>query len=136
VITTLSLHPPFRSTIGAKAHVTTGFHVAQSYQAMGLEKWAPLAEVQWDDRLGITLFAGETEIRLGHDRYDERLRRLWQVFALLEARDARAEYVLLDMDTNLDQVAIKPYPKIVSAPPPEPDVLEPGDGDNGETQPS
>ncbi|OIP31661.1 MAG: hypothetical protein AUK47_22090 [Deltaproteobacteria bacterium CG2_30_63_29] len=106
---------------GAAGHeaILEGFAIAELYQSIGLQRWAPLSEVNYDAVIGYTLFAGQTEVRIGADRFDERLRRLWQVYVVLEENGTSAEYVLLDNDTELDRVALKVWPKIVAAPPPQ-----------------
>lgn len=97
--------------------ILEGFAIAQLYQSIGLQRWETLSEVNYDAVIGYTLFAGQTEVRIGTDRFEERLRRLWQVYVVLEENGTRAEYVLLDNDESLDRVAIKVWPKIVAAPP-------------------
>lgn len=109
----------------AQAAALEGFRLIRQYRALGLDRWAPLAEVHFDAQLGYTLFTdGEEgmEIRLGRDRLDARLERLWQVFETLEAREMQAEYILLDQRHDLDRVVIKPVPRVVQTPPP-PEVL-------------
>ena len=103
----------------SRERVLQGFEIARLYREMGLERWGEISEVHFDALLGYALFTEKTEVRLGHDRFDERLERLWQVSVLLEERGTSAEYVLLDMEGELDQVAVKPWPKVVAAPPVE-----------------
>lgn len=98
----------------ARARVLEGFGIISLYEAMGLDRWAALSEVHWDEHLGWSVFSHETEVRLGHDRFAERLERLWQVFVLLESRGTRPEYVLLDLEGDLDRVAVKPWPRVVA----------------------
>ena len=101
----------------AKLAMLGAFALIEQYQTMGLERWAPLAEVHHDPELGYTLFtsgAKGMEVRLGSDRFEERLQRLAQVVTLLKRRDIEAEYVLLDGKEDLDRVVIKPTPRQVA----------------------
>lgn len=99
----------------ARGQVLEAFGLAQQYASLGLERWAGLSEVNVDAHLGYTLFVGEhgMEVRLGWDRLPERLQRLWQVYEVLESEGMKAEYVLLDLEEDLDRVAIKPIPRVV-----------------------
>lgn len=72
-----------------------------------------IQEIHYDDATGFSIFTDTTEIRLGYDRFDERIARLLIVHDILEKRDVVAEYVLLDADTTLDRIVVKPAPRAV-----------------------
>ncbi len=98
----------------AKARAIEAFALASLYREMGLDRWGVLDEIHFDPLLGYSLFAGEGEFRLGHGRLSERLARLWQVQSLLETREMRADYVLLDLDEDIDRIAVKLVPQVRS----------------------
>jgi cell division protein FtsQ len=105
----------------ARQALLTAFALIEHYNAMGLSRWAELAEVHHDPHLGYTLFtSGDQgiEVRLGFDRLPARLQRLSQVTSVLESNDLRAEYVLIDQPDDLDRVVVKPIPRVVPPPPP------------------
>lgn len=100
-----------------QATLLSAFALIEQYEAMGLSRWAELAEVHVDPHLGFTLFtagAPGVEVRLGADRLPARLQRLVQLTSLLESRNMRAEYILLDHPDDLDRVVVKPVPRVVA----------------------
>jgi cell division septal protein FtsQ len=100
-----------------QAALLTAFALIEQYEAMGLQRWAELAAVHFDQHLGYTLFtagAPGVEVRLGADRLPARLQRLVQLTTLLESREMRAEYILLDQPDDLDHVVVKPVPRVVA----------------------
>lgn len=67
-------------------------------------------EVHYDNATGYTLFTAQSEIRMGYDRFDERIERLMQVDEILASQSVVADYILLDADKDLDAVAISARP--------------------------
>jgi cell division septal protein FtsQ len=64
-------------------------------------------EIHYDDATGYTVFTAQSEIRMGYDRFDERIDRLMIVDQHLSQRDVEAEYILLDGEV-LDRIIVKP----------------------------
>ena len=64
-------------------------------------------EIHYDDATGYTVFTAQSEIRMGYDRFDERIDRLMTVDQHLSKRHVEAEYILLDGEV-LDRVIVKP----------------------------
>lgn len=75
----------------------------------GLDRRAPVSEIHIDAQYGTTLWAGPAgvEIRLGHGALPEKLARLEQVLAALEAEGHTAEVLHLDNRRRPDWVAVR-----------------------------
>ena len=82
------------------------FEIASFAHKLGYSK--KIHEIQYDKGVGYTLYTDTTEIRIGFDRFEERLSRLLQVESLLESRRVVAQYILLDADDDLKRIAVKP----------------------------
>ena len=67
-----------------------------------------IQEIHYDNATGFTLYTDESEIRLGYDRFDERIERLLIVENILKKRQVVASYILLDADNSLDRIVVKP----------------------------
>ena len=67
-----------------------------------------IQEVHYDNATGYTLFTETSEIRLGYDRFDARISRLLVVDEELTRRHITASYILLDGDSSLDKIVVKP----------------------------
>ncbi len=104
------LTPPIVSsqhTIEARSDIiVTAFALATRAHEMGYPH--QVEEVHYDDATGYTLFTDSTEIRLGYDRFDERLDRLLDVDHYLAEKSVGAAYILLDAEDNLNKIYIKP----------------------------
>ncbi|MCL2325190.1 MAG: FtsQ-type POTRA domain-containing protein [Proteobacteria bacterium] len=100
--------------------IKTAFGLVEIVEQMGYPH--RVEEVHYDDATGYTIFTTTSEVRLGYDRFEERIERLMVVDALLSSRDIVAAYILLDAENDLDRVIIKPYPKSLS---PKEEVAEP-----------
>jgi cell division protein FtsQ len=75
----------------------------------GLDRRSPISEIHLDAAYGTTLWAGGEgmEIRLGQGALPEKLARLEQVLAALEAEGRRAEVLHLDNRRRPDWVAVR-----------------------------
>lgn len=75
----------------------------------GLDRRSPISEIHVDADYGTTLWAGGEgmEIRLGQGALPEKLARLEQVLAALEAEGRRAEVLHLDNRRRPDWVAVR-----------------------------
>jgi cell division protein FtsQ len=75
----------------------------------GLDRRAPVSEIHIDAEYGTTLWAGRdgVEVRLGHGALPEKLARLEQVLAALDAEGQRAEVLHLDNRRRPDWVAVR-----------------------------
>jgi cell division septal protein FtsQ len=108
----------------ARARAEQAFEIASLYESTGLHLRAPLSQVDADPLLGFSLFVGRTEVRLGTDRFEQRLQRLGELFAALDERKVEAEYVLLDLE-RLDHAVIKARPRLSLSPPPSAEPASP-----------
>ncbi|MBQ1267443.1 MAG: FtsQ-type POTRA domain-containing protein [Proteobacteria bacterium] len=86
--------------------IKEAFGIARLAHTMGYPH--QIEEIHYDDATGYALFTDTTEIRIGYDRFDERLSRLLDVDHLLDEKSASAAYILLDAENDLDKVIIKP----------------------------
>jgi len=75
----------------------------------GLDRRAPVSEIHIDAEYGTTLWAGAEglEVRLGHGALPEKLARLEQVLAAVEAEGRKAEVLHLDNRRRPDWVAVR-----------------------------
>jgi cell division protein FtsQ len=75
----------------------------------GLDRRAPVSEIHIDAEYGTTLWAGREgiEIRLGHGALPEKLSRLEQILAALDAEGQKAEVLHLDNRRRPDWVAVR-----------------------------
>ncbi len=75
----------------------------------GLDRRAPVSEIHIDAEYGTTLWAGPEglEVRLGHGELPEKLARLEQVLAAIEAEGRKAEVLHLDNRRRPDWVAVR-----------------------------
>jgi cell division protein FtsQ len=75
----------------------------------GLDRRAPISEIHIDADYGTTLWAGRDgfEVRLGQGAIPEKLARLEQVLAAVEADGQRAEVLHLDNRRRPDWVAVR-----------------------------
>ena len=94
------------------------FEIAALAHKLGYDK--KIHEIQYDKGVGYTLYTETTEIRLGYDRFKERLSRLLQVESVLESRHVVAQYILLDADDDLDRIVVKPASATVDSTKPAP----------------
>ena len=67
-----------------------------------------IQEIHYDDATGYTVYSETSEIRIGYDRFDERIERLLIVDKILEDKNVIADYILLDSDNALDRIVVKP----------------------------
>ena len=67
-----------------------------------------IQEIHYDDATGYTVYSETSEIRLGYDRFDERIERLLIVDKILDDKNIIADYILLDSDNALDRIVVKP----------------------------
>lgn len=99
-----------------RAQLARGPRESGLTEALSLvERWdeleptlGPLSELHLDSVLGLSVVLARSglEVRLGRGRLDERLARLRTVHADLNARGARARYILLDQEEDLSRVAV------------------------------
>jgi cell division protein FtsQ len=75
----------------------------------GLDRRGPVSEIHIDAQYGTTLWVGRDgmEIRLGHGALPEKLARLEQVLAALDAEGRRADVLHLDNRRRPDWVAVR-----------------------------
>ena len=85
-----------------------GLQVQTLYEQMELHDEQPISEVHVDELLGVTLVVGQTgtEVRLGRDRFQERLEQFEVVQTSLIRRGVDASYVLIDHESDLGRVAV------------------------------
>lgn len=88
--------------------IRKAFEIADLYEAQGGGE--RIDEIHYDDATGFSLFLGKTEVRLGYDRFDERLERYSEVSEILSQKNVIADYILLDSGVNLDQVVVRAMP--------------------------
>jgi len=81
--------------------------VAGLYDELGLAETRSLSEIHVDPVLGLTLVTEGvgTEIRIGNDRYRERLERLKTVRRTLEERGVEPSYLLMDGE-SLERITV------------------------------
>ena len=110
VITGIVPADPESDRGASAARVREALTVANFYQTHGLNRIDELQQIHVDDLIGISLLTKRygMEVRLGHDRYAERLLRLRDVLETLEGEDLRGRYILLDGEGNLTRVAVGP----------------------------
>ena len=111
-------------------HVVQAFELAEIVAKYGYPD--KIQEIHYDDATGYSLFTHSSEIRLGYDRFDERVERLITVNQILENKKIVAAYILLDADNSLDRIVVKPKTKYVAAPPPEENKEESKEEENTE----
>jgi len=80
----------------------------EAYDAQGLSKRVALSEVHVDPVVGISLVTveGGTEIRVGTGRLKERMERLDVVLQALERESEKADYILVDHESDLARVTV------------------------------
>lgn len=90
--------------------VLTALRLARLFEAMGLTDFDDLAEIHYDELLGFALLTRRhgMEIRLGSDRFEERLARLKEVLNTISSDGLGGRYVLLDGEGALTRVAVGP----------------------------
>ena len=111
--------------------VVKAFQLADEVVRLGFPH--KIQEIHYDDATGYTLYTDTTEIRVGYDRFDERIQRLLAVNDILETKKITADYILIDGDNSLDQIVVKPKPKVVFADPVQDN--KPADaGNDGKTE--
>jgi cell division protein FtsQ len=77
------------------------------YRTFGLAEEAPLSEIHVDRTMGISLITVDgTEIRLGRERFRQRLGRLGAVRRELTQRSVQPSYILMDLGEPLRRAAI------------------------------
>lgn len=91
------------------AEIVRAFELAQNVAKRGFPH--KIQEVHYDNATGYTLFTETSEIRLGYDRFDERISRLLVIDDELARRHVAAAYILLDGDSSLDRIVVKPLLK-------------------------
>ena len=96
--------------------VVRAFEYAEAIHKRGYPH--KIHEIHYDAATGYSLYTRTTEIRMGYDRFDERIERLMAVDAELNARHVVADYILVDADDALDRIVVKP--KIAAVPPEAP----------------
>ncbi len=84
--------------------------VWELWHERGLNEVAPVSEVHLDEVLGLSLIVGVqgTEVRLGWGSWSERLDRFGVVYQDLLDRGVAVDYVLVDQDGEVNQVAVGP----------------------------
>ena len=122
----VSLDVPLAERPGA---VVQAFRLGELVVRLGYPH--KVQEIHYDDATGYTLYTETTEIRLGYDRFEERVDRLLTVDGILKERDVIAEYILLDADTSLDRIVVKPAPRPAAVLPQDPEDTSPDAGDPG-----
>ena len=110
VITGIAPLDPEFDTGESAARIREALTVANFYHTHGLNRFDELDQIHVDDLVGISLLTKQhgMEVRLGHDRYAERLLKLRDVLETLGREDLRGRYVLLDGEGNLTRVAVGP----------------------------
>lgn len=93
--------------------VKEAFGLAQMVQDAGFGE--RIDEVHYEDATGYTLFTAHSEIRMGFDRFEERITRLLEVDDILLEQAVVADYILLDSDKDLDSVVISARPDEMGA---------------------
>lgn len=88
------------------AEIVRAFELANTVTKSGFPH--KIQEVHYDNATGYTLFTDTSEIRLGYDRFDARIARLLVVDDELTRRHVTASYILLDGDSTLDRIVVKP----------------------------
>ncbi len=86
--------------------VTEAFNIAKKVNELGYPH--QIEEVHYEDAVGYVLYTATTEIRLGYDRFDERIERLLDIEDLLESKNVDAEYILIDAEDNINKIIVKP----------------------------
>jgi hypothetical protein len=97
-----------------------------------------IQEIHYDDATGYTLYTNTTEIRFGYDKFDERIERLMIVDDILESKNIVASYILVDADTSLDRIVVKPKARLVADNPvaaPQPELPPDTDADASSASP-
>ncbi len=91
-----------------RQQIANALEVYEVYEQLGLAEEYPISEVYVDELMGISLLVGEeaVEIRLGHDRWPERLERLERIQASLIEQNINPSYVLIDHESEIDRVAV------------------------------
>jgi hypothetical protein len=84
--------------------------IAHFYGSQGLIRFDALSEIHFDELVGFSLLTRDLhlEVRLGHDRFLERLGRLRDVLRTLDGEDLTERYILLDAEGELTRVAVGP----------------------------
>jgi len=92
------------------ARIRTALSIVRHYASQGLERYDRVGQIHYDELLGFSLLTADDqiEIRLGHDRFFERLQRLRDVMATLEGEAMAGRYILLDGEGDLTRVAVGP----------------------------
>ena len=98
---------------GQTAQIVQAFKLAENVAKYGYPD--KIQEIHYDDATGYTLFTRTSEIRLGYDRFDERIERLLTVNQILDNKRIVASYILLDADNSLDRIVVKPQTRLVVA---------------------
>lgn len=87
--------------------VVQAFKIADIVARLGYTH--TIHEVHYDNATGYTLFTDASEIRIGYDRFDERIDQLLTIDQILSDRSIVADYILLDGD-SLERAVVKPKP--------------------------
>ena len=90
--------------------VVRAFEIADDVARRGFPH--QIDEIHYDDATGYTLYTDATEIRIGYDRFDERIDRLMIVEDVLRAKNVVASYILVDGDNSLDRIVVKPQARV------------------------
>jgi cell division protein FtsQ len=90
--------------------IRTALGIMHLFETRGLSRIDVLSEIHFDELTGFTLLTGDRmiEIRLGYDRFSERLDRLTATLDALAVDELRGRYILLDGENDLTRVAVGP----------------------------
>ncbi|MBN1947590.1 MAG: FtsQ-type POTRA domain-containing protein [Bradymonadales bacterium] len=90
--------------------VQTALRLAERYRELELDRFDELVEVHFDELLGFSLLTRNNamEIRIGEDRFEQRLNRLADVFVTMDGEPLIGRYVLLDGEYATRRVAVGP----------------------------
>lgn len=86
--------------------IRNAFHIAHLCENTQIGR---IDEIHYEDATGFSLFHGKTEVRLGYDRFDERIERLAQVNDILTREHVAADYILIDSNTNIDHIVVRTH---------------------------
>ncbi|MEL6181219.1 MAG: FtsQ-type POTRA domain-containing protein [Myxococcota bacterium] len=100
---------PGRLTPEDHGRIKVAFGLMEAYREAGLDRYDRLSEVHVDPLLGFALVTERRRCRvlLGEGQMPARLRRLEDVFEVLEQRGIAARTIRLDSERFLDRVAIE-----------------------------
>ncbi|MCA9563939.1 MAG: FtsQ-type POTRA domain-containing protein [Myxococcales bacterium] len=110
VITGIEPVPAAQDSGASANRILTALSLVRAYNASSYAEADPISEVHFDELVGYSLLTAtnELEIRLGQDRFDERMARLEDVLHAMAGQSMAERYILLDGDGELTRVAVGP----------------------------